>query len=204
MADSPTRVDLPDVGPEKLGAAVRAVLGHQSAAMPDSAVDVLRLLGRLPTAAQLKAGAAEAVKDEGGDPLAAEYFQSLLELGYLAASADGLADEERDALALLVEHATDSAVDREVLQLHFNDLDEGSEMLGRRERLARVAANLESNRAQQEGMSFAALVAIADGKLEEAEMAVLLELGQHFSLAAEQVHDVINAVAANIKQELEG
>jgi len=204
MADSPTRLDVPEVGAERLGEAVRAVLAHQSAAMPDSSVDPSALIGRLPSKAQLKAGAEESVKDEAADAAAAEYFQSLLELGYLTASADGLAAEEREALALLVERATDSAVDREVLQLHFSDLDAGSEMLGRRERLARVAANLETAAGRQEAMSFATLVAIADGTLADAERDVLLELGQHFSMTAEQVQAVIDAVAASIKQELEG
>lgn len=204
MADSPTRLDLPDVGAEQLSAAVRAVLAHQSAAMPDTSVDPNALIGRLPSSARLKAGAAESVKDDVADAAAAEYFQTLLELGYLAASADGLADEEREALALLVEHATDAAVDREVLRLHFSDLDASTEMLGRRERLARMAANLETAPARQEAISFATLVAIADGTLEKAEMDMLLELGQHFSMAAEQVQAVIDSVAANIKQELEG
>ncbi len=204
MADSPTRLDLPDVEAEQLSAAVRSVLAHQSAAMPDTAVDPNALIGRLPSAARLRAGAAESVKDEVADAAAAEYFQTLLELGYLAASADGLAAEEREALALLVEHATDAVVDREVLRLHFSDLDASTEMLGRRERLARMAANLETEPARQEAMGFATLVAIADGTLEKTEMEVLLELGRHFSMSAEQVQAVIDSVAANIKQELEG
>jgi signal recognition particle receptor subunit beta len=154
MAHSPTGLRLPEVAPARRLAAVRAVLARQSAEMPRQVVDPSALIGRLPSPAKLRAGAVQAQKEEAEDARAAEYFESLLELGYLVASADGLAAEERETLALLLEHATESSVSRDVLQLHFSDLDATSAALGRSERLGRVAANFDSTHAREEAISF--------------------------------------------------
>jgi tellurite resistance protein len=195
---------LPEVAPARRNAAVRAVLARQSAEMPQQVVGAAALIGRLPSPAQLRTGAQQALKEEADDARAAEYFQSLLELGYLVASADGLAADERETLALLLEHATDSAIDRDGLQLHFSDLDATSAALGRSERLGRVAATIDTARAREEALSFAALVAMADGTLEPAEVQVLVELGRHFALSPEQVETVIARVADCLRQQLEG
>jgi tellurite resistance protein len=202
MAHSPTGLRLPEVAPARRLAAVRAVLARQSAEMPRQVVDPSALIGRLPSPAKLRAGAVQAQKEEAEDARAAEYFESLLELGYLVASADGLAAEERETLALLLEHATESSVSRDVLQLHFSDLDATSAALGRSERLGRVAANFDSTHAREEAISFAALVAMADGSLEPTELRVLLELGRHFALSAEQVETLVHHVANGITQQL--
>jgi len=204
MADSPTGKRLPDAPPERLRDAVRAVLAQQAADMPAETVDPHSLIGRLPSTGKLKADAEHAVAESAEDTKAAERFRSLLELGYLVASADGLAAEEREALALLVEHATDSIVDRATLELHFSDLDATCEALGRRERLQWAAATFEQAALQQEALSFAALVAIADGTLDPAELTVLEELGAHYRLSSEQVQSVVDHVATNLRQQLEG
>ena len=164
MSVSLTDLELPDVGSEVLREAVRTALEQQSSDIAAPSVGPRSLSGRLPTTDQLKAGAEASVAEEGEDAAAAQYFQSLLELGYLVASADGLADEEREALADLVEHATGSAVEHDVLTRHFTNLDAAAEMLGRRERMGRIAANFDDFMAREEAMSFAALVAVADGK----------------------------------------
>jgi tellurite resistance protein len=196
-------LQLPDVGADKIRAAVRKVLTKQQEAMPSQTVDPSELIGMLPPGGHLRAGAEEAMKDEADDRDAAEYFQSLLELAYLAASADGLADEERDALAALIEHATGAAIHIDTLCLHFQDLDATVEALGRRERLMRVAANFESERARAEAIGFATLVAIADGVLADDEKEVLVELGGLFSLSSEDVDKVVDRVADNIKKQLD-
>jgi tellurite resistance protein len=197
-------LDLTYVDPEKLRAAVRAALEQQraeKAALPDGRSSPG---GRLPSVGRLKAGAQETLKQQDRDAHEAEYFQSLLELGYLVASADGLSLQERAALATLVEEATGSVVARDVMQRHFRDLDGGTEVLGRRERLARVASNFEDRMAREEAMSFAALIAIADGKLADSEARALLELGEHFSFSEEEVKAMLTQVAASIKLALEG
>jgi len=202
--DFPAELKLPTTEPEKLKAAVRTVLAAQRKEMPDETVDTESLIGRLPSATQLQIGARQSMIDKKArsDLRAAEYFQSLLELGYLIASADGLADEEREALAQLVEHATLSEVEHDALLLHFKDLDDTSEALGRRERLKRVAANLDSSAERNEALSFAALVAIADGILAEPEMKVLLELGEDLSFSKQEVLSTAQNVADSIAKAL--
>jgi tellurite resistance protein len=160
------------------------------------------LIGRLPAVERLKTGARESAREEATDAAAARYFQSLLELGYLVASADGLAEKERDTLARLVERVTGSAVDRAMLQLHFTELDAISEALGRAERLGRVASEFESGPERQEAISFSALVAMADGALTDTEMNVLLKLGEHFSLSEEEVRALVESVADRVEQAL--
>ncbi|MBW2527101.1 MAG: hypothetical protein JRI23_23165 [Deltaproteobacteria bacterium] len=204
MADTNTGRRLPDAPPDRLREAVRAVLGRQAADMPAETVDARALIGRLPSTLKLKSDAEHAIAASTADADAAERFRSLLELGYLVASADGLAEQEREALALLVEHATDSVVDRATLQLHFSDLDATCEALGRRERLQWAAATFDSAATQQEALSFAALVAIADGTLDQAELAVLVELGAHYDLSEEHVGSVVDRVVADLTKQLEG
>ena len=200
----PLELDLTHVDPERLRAAVFSALEQQSAEVTVPATESTRMPSRLPSTKRLKEGAQETMKEEGADAGAAEYFQSLLELGYLVASADGLAKEEREALAKLVEQATESAVEREALKRHFDDLDGGAEVLGRRERLARVAANFEDATSRAEAIGFAVLIAIADGKLADPEARVLLELGSHFSLTEGEVESMLGQVVASIRVALEG
>jgi tellurite resistance protein len=64
-----------------------------------------------------------------GEGAEARYFQSILELGYLVASADGLAEEEKNALADLLEQVTGKVIDQGQLKLHFQDLEDGCQML---------------------------------------------------------------------------
>lgn len=204
MTATPTGRRLPDVSPERLGDAVRAVLAQQAAEMPTEAVAPTALLGRLPPTGRLEADAEQAIAEEADDTQAAERFRSLLELGYLVASADGLADSEREALARLVERATNSIVERPTLELHFADLDRACAALGRRERLRWASATFDEPAAQHEALSFAALVAIADGTLAAPELEVLVELGSHYGLAEAQIHSVVDRVVEHLTGELEG
>jgi len=187
MGESPV-VELPAAAPALLEAAVGAVLtGSRGGAT-------------LPAAERLRVGAAATVAARGDDE--ARAFQALVELAYLAASADGLDAREREALARLLEYATGSAVDRATLHLHFADLDAAVAMLGRRERLTRAAADLGDGDAGIEALGFAALVAMADGRLYQAEYAVLLELGACLGQSPEQVQAIVGLVAASVEKNL--
>lgn len=148
----------------------------------------------------LKQGA-EAVKRES-DSKAATYFVSLLELGYLVASADGFADDERHALAALLEQATGKGVGHDELDLHFEDLEDACEMLGRRERLRRAAADFDGTSGYEEAIGFAALVALADGKLAGAENVALAELGSHFGFDDARVNEIVAGVVARVQAAL--
>ncbi len=183
-------IDLSEYGQERLRAAIRSAFDTAPASLG----------GRLPSADRLKQAAAAAVAAQESDT--SVYFQSMLELGYLVASADGFADEESHALAELLEAVTGKTVPRDVLELHFQDLRDAVEMLGRRERLRRAAADIEDGMSRSEALGFAALVALADGKLAEPEAGVLTEMGSHFGLNQQQVVDAVARVVTDLKQQL--
>ncbi len=175
---------LPEVEPARLAAAVEAVLD-----------------GRGDLRVRLRAGAEQSMRPEPADAGAATRFQTLLELGYLVASADGFADEESVSLASLLERVTSSAIDRAALELHFRDLDQAVATLGRRERLARLAAELDEA-AAEEAIGLAATIAMADGRLSEAEHAVLLELGEHVQLSEGRIRAIVDEAAEQLEAQL--
>ena len=186
---------LPRADPEHLARAVRGVLTEQGERGPTL------VTGLVPPASALRAGAAASARGDT-DLDQARYFQALLELGYLVASADGLAGSEREALASLLEQASGSAVDRQTLLTHFCDLDQASEVLGRHERLIRVAAQFGDEPSRLEAIGFAALVAMADGTLDRSEMAALVELGARFGMNPRQVDLEVRAVARRVEERL--
>lgn len=177
--------ELANADPDKLQAAVNAALSAHGET--------------------LTRGAKESPSD-ADDRLteAAVYFHSLLELGYLVASADGFADAERQALAQLIETATSAALNRTALLAHFDDLDSGTEVLGRSQRLARAAANIEDADKRQRALQFVALIATADGHLDGTELDALAELGEHFEVSREQVETIARDVVTQITRHLEG
>lgn len=123
-------------------------------------------------------------------------FLAAIELGYLVASADGLEPSERDVIAQLLEAATGRSFDVRTFDAHFRDLDAAVGMLGRRERLARTAAEFDTADRRADAIRFAALVAMADGILHEAELLVLCEAGSYFDWGAERVRAIVDDVVA--------
>lgn len=180
-------VDLSQFGAGKVRAAIQAAVAHASA-------------GALPTTEVLKHGA-EAVLKSADEP-SSTYFVSILELAYLVASADGFADEERSTLADLLERLTGEAMGHDALELHFKDLADGVEMLGRRERLRRAAEDFADPTRQHEALGFAAVVALADGVLAGPENAALAELGGHFGFSSDEIAKVVGGIVARVRAEL--
>ena len=131
-------------------------------------------------------------------------FLAVLELGYLAASVDGLDAVEREALATTLERVTGIGHDQAAFAAHFADLDAAVATLGRRERLARTAAELETEEARADAIRFAALVAMCDGTLHAPELEVLVEAGGHFQWSAEQVHGLVTEAAARVRGAHDG
>jgi tellurite resistance protein len=159
-------------------------------AMPDSGVIV-----QLPAEAVARLATAIATLV----PQDANRFMAALELGYLAASADGLDNSERQALATTLERVTGIGFDHDAFAAHFADLDAAVEALGRRERLARTAAEFDSDEARADAIRFAALVAMCDGTLNAPELEVLNEAGTHFHWNAEKVHDLVTEAATRVR-----
>jgi tellurite resistance protein len=183
-------VDLTRWDPSRLRAAVVALMDDAPAA----------LSGHLPSVTHLKEGAAATLNE--GDMAESAYFQSMLELGYLVASADGFAEEERHALAELLSRVTGSAVEIDVLELHLKDLDDACAMLGRRERLRRAAEDFGDGPTRHEALGFAALVAIADGMLAEPEAGALSELGGFFGMSADEIASTVDDVLQRLNTQL--
>jgi tellurite resistance protein len=123
---------------------------------------------------------------------------ALLELGYLAASADGLDATERDALATILERATGETIDGATFRDHFVNLDAAVASLGRRERLARTAADFTTDEARANAIEFAALVSMSDGTLHEHELGVLAEVATHFDWGADRVRKIVDELATRI------
>jgi tellurite resistance protein len=184
-------VDLTKFGRDRLRAAVEAIIltAPRASAAP------------LPSSSLLQQGAKATL--EGRDEPASIYFVSILEIAYLVASADGFADEERQALALLLERVTGHAVGHDAMDLHFRDLDDACAALGRTERLRRAAEDFDDGMSRSEALSFAALVAVADGKLADPESKALLQLGGWFGLSQPQVTQLVEAVVNRLRAELE-
>jgi tellurite resistance protein len=176
--------------PDKLRAAVRALFD----APPDPGAPAL------PSAARLHAIAEETVRTGEGD--AARCFQGLLELGYLVASADGLADAERDSLAGMLEQVTGHGIDHGAMRVHFADLDDACAALGRHERMRRAAADFESPAAREEALAFAALVALADGEIAEPEVRALVELGGCFGMNEDRVRGALAALVEAVERRI--
>ena len=158
--------------------------------MPDSGVIV-----QLPAEAVARLAAAIATLV----PQDANRFMAALELGYLAASADGLDAKEREALATTLEHVTGIGFDHDTFAAHFSDLDAAVAALGRRERLARTAAEFDNDEARADAIRFAALVAMCDGTLNAPELEVLNEAGTHFSYSADKIHGLVTDAAARVR-----
>jgi tellurite resistance protein len=184
MSDAEVIVGFPDVDPAHLAAAVEAALE-----------------ARTDLRARLRAGAEQSMRDEPADAATATRFQTLLELGYLVASADGFAESERTSLAGLLERVTASAIDRASLERHFRELDQAVAALGRRERLARLAAELDEA-AAEEAIELVVTIAIADGCLSAAEHAVLVELAEHLRLPGARLHALVQEAAARVEEAL--
>ncbi len=152
--------------------------------------------------AWIRAGAVATVGDASQDPAAAARFQTMLELAYLVASADGFAVTERVSLAALLERITQAAVDHDTLEQHFRDLDDAVAQLGRHERLARAAAELGDGAQAADVIGLVATVALADGHLSTPEFEALAELGRHVAIGRAEVLALTRAAVARVEAHL--
>ena len=141
------------------------------------------------TEAWLRAGAEATVAEPTNG--ASRHFLAGLELAYLVASADGLAESEREVLAQALAQATGDVVDQASFARHFRDLDEAVAMLGRRERLSAAAAEVDDPHERDIALRFAAVVAMADQHLDPSELAVLEQLGSLFEWPPAKVHAMV-------------
>lgn len=181
MSDSDAVLSFAAANPEALASAIQGAVARH---------------GELAT--KLRAGAADSVSAAPTASATARRFQTFLELGYLVASADGFAPQERDALARLLEQVTDSAIDHAVLDEHFQDLDRGVAMLGRPHRLAASAALLEDAAAAEEAITLITWISLADGVLARDEYEVIESMGKHAGIDPTRVRALVDDAGARI------
>jgi tellurite resistance protein len=131
-------------------------------------------------------------------PSDSEHFMAALELGYLAASADGLDATERESIATTLEKITGIGFDHDTFAAHFSDLDAAVSTLGRRERLARTAAEFDNDDSRANAIRFAALVAMSDGALNTQELVVLEEVGAYFKFDPDRIRGLVTEAAARV------
>ena len=179
-----------------------AVLSFTGADAPSLEAAVDLVIHRAELAERLHQCAVAAVTEAEMKSAAARRFQILLELGYLVASADGLADAERASLAHLLETVTQRAIDMSTLDEHFQDLDQGVAMLGRLHRLAASAATLEDPHAAEEAIVLVTLISLADGELARPEYEVIEGLGKYAKLDAARVEALVRGVGQQIEEML--
>ncbi len=105
-------------------------------------------------------------------------------------------------MAELLAEGTGAVFDRGSFELHFRDLDDAVAMLGRKERLRRIAEDFSEPAAREEALGFALLVAIADGKLAAPELAVLFELGEALGFAKPALEQRFEQTIGRLEREL--
>jgi tellurite resistance protein len=188
---------LSSVEPERLASAISAVL-------EGTTLHTARRPASLPPPDRLEEGAREVIADEVHDIDSAHFFQSLLEIGYIVASADGLSDAERGTMAAFIRGATRSVLEEDLLRQHLGTLDAAADILGRKERLHRAAQDFGDVLTQRQAMGFAVIIALADGTLADTEMSVLIELGGCFGLSEDDVGLIVADITRAVEDELSG
>lgn len=193
---------LPPANREAVTRAVRRAIEQQAADVAAPSVGPRKLSGRLPSTHKLAGGAELLAKGSSEDAEAVRYFGAMLEICYLVAAADGLAEEERTALYDLIDYTTRSALKHARLDALFDEMAQRLADQGLEARLDAVAAELDDFMAREEALGFAALVAIADSVLAPKEAVTLIALGKRFDFSAGEVQAVVDVVAATLQRAM--
>jgi len=193
---------LPPANREAVTRAVRRAIEQQAADVAAPSVGPRELSGRLPSANKLAGGAEKLAKRSAEDGEAARYFGAMLEICYLVAAADGLAEQEHDALCDLIDYTTRSALKRKRLEALFEEMATRLAEQGLEARLDALAGELDDFMAREEALSFAALVAIADSVLAPKEAVTLIAIGKRFDFSVGEVQAVVDVVAATLQRAM--
>ncbi|KAB2889293.1 MAG: hypothetical protein F9K40_19905 [Kofleriaceae bacterium] len=181
MAEPPI-LQLPEVDPAHLAVVIRGILSED-----------LAQAERLRGAAQSFARA-DTQETTGR-------FLALLDVAYLVASVDGLVGDEREAILRLFGQLTDSVLDRDQLEAHFQALDETRATATRAEQLAAAVGDLREDD-RPNALPFAAAIAMTDGWLGEAELGALYELGGYLAIPADRAREQIEALIQRVEGRL--
>lgn len=136
-----------------------------------------------------------------GTSSANDFFSGLVEGAFLVAAADGeMSEEEETTLGETLHQVTGDLQEPEEFVAMINAFEEALYEDGFDKRLAALAGSLPDEAARREVISFAALVALCDRHLADAEWKSLLAMGNAFSFSKEAVETIVNAT----REELGG
>ncbi|MEM6994223.1 MAG: hypothetical protein AAF721_27155 [Myxococcota bacterium] len=135
----------------------------------------------------------------GGGSSTGSRCVNLLQVCYAVASVDGFARVERMALSHLLKVVTGSPVKQAAMEQHFSALDDRIERRGRAGVLAMLATSVDNLDGRDETIVIAAMVAMADGALSQAEMDELSELAYQMRIPVEQADALVAEAAHRIR-----
>jgi tellurite resistance protein len=135
---------------------------------------------------------AAAIRDDLKVPRQNEVFRAAVEVGYLAACADGeVDDEERAAIVRAVELLSEGAVIEWEAEDLVSECEARFQAEGASKRAAAVGSELKALGQSEAGIYFAALVARASKGVDKKEAEVLKEVGKAAGVTADRVRDIV-------------
>jgi tellurite resistance protein len=135
---------------------------------------------------------AESLRAELKVPKQNEVFKAAVEVGYLAALADGeVDDEETAAIVRAVEILSAGAVLEWEAEDIVAECARRAEAETPGERAAAVGAELKALGQGEAGIYFAALVAHASKGIDKQEAEVLKEIGKAAGVTADRIKDIV-------------
>lgn len=135
---------------------------------------------------------AATIRDELKVPRQSDVFRAAVEVGLLAARADGeVDDDERAAIVRAVEILSEGAVIEWEAQDLVAECEARVDAEGAAKRAAAVGAELQSLGQGEAGIYFAALVARASKGVDKKEAEVLKDVGKAAGVGADRVRDIL-------------
>jgi uncharacterized tellurite resistance protein B-like protein len=124
--------------------------------------------------------------------LAHPKLEALVEMMFLAASADGeFSDVERDAFYKSVESLTDGRLEREAVVTLIKQAKRDLDAEGRPARLTAVKERLTDHGARKVALSLAIQITAADGVIRTSERELILETAETLEIDRDEAADLV-------------
>jgi tellurite resistance protein len=194
-----TLPEFPSVDRTRFGAAVHTLIEQQARDAAAPSVGPLSLSGRIPKLSMIESGAAQSSEQAS----VAQHFLGMLEAAFLVAAIDGgVSEPERAALGDLIAQVTNDPDGAKGLSALFDKFGADLTRDGMPARLAAVAAHFDDFMAREEALSFATLIALADGSISRKEARGLIELAEHLGYSVGEVQALLDSIATSLKEQL--
>lgn len=133
--------------------------------------------------------------DDGIHSFGADRLEALVEVMFLAASADGeFSREERKHFLACVESLTDQLLTDEGLEALVGKLESLARDEGREARLAKVAERLEGKGPKRVARSLAVRLMAADGIVRTSERELIADMAEALGIGREAAADLVKEV----------